>query len=359
MTNRLLFLNGLAIFMIAVQHASEYGLQAMFVWANAAQSQAIAVPDNMLPYYITMVIRQITALAVPAFLFISGYFVAFLARGKEAKLTLKMVMPRIKTLIPPFIVWTIIRYILLRRLPTSVDEILDPYHFVPLLIQFYLLSPLLVPAAKKRPILLLAFFVALHLVIQGLRYLGNIGIEIAAANSVLAWMPRWTFIGQQPFWFPFGLVFGLHSRTIIPWLVKNRRLMVAGAILFAVLAIVELFNGIRMAEDGIVNPNFSSFSKTFFILFFILAAVVIDVPRNRVTKFFNDIGAQSLGMYLGNIPSIYVVSVLIYHLIPQLLHIQIIYQPLLVLVGLFIPLGLMDLVRRIPFSRPHYRTIFG
>jgi fucose 4-O-acetylase-like acetyltransferase len=306
-----------------------------------------------------MIIRQIVAFAVPGFLFISGYFVAFLARGKEGKVTLSMVMPRIKILIPPFIIWTIIRYVLLRRLPTSVDEILDPYHFVPLLIQFYLLSPIIVPVAKKRPVLLLAIFAVLHLGIQALRYFANIGIDVPGTDVILSLTPRWVFIGQQPFWFPFGVVFGLHSRAMTPWLVKNKGKLIAATIIFALLSLAELFNAIRLSENGLVNSNFSSFTKTIFIFFLILAITVIDIPKNRVTKFINDIGTQSLGIYLANIPSVYVVAVLMYRLLPWILERQLLYQTLLTIVGVAIPLALMAIVRRSSILRPYYRTIFG
>ena len=133
-SKKLLILNGLAIIAVPLHHAAAYGLQAMFYWTD--RYRPVSVPNfdqiNSISYYVTTAIRQLDAFSVPAFLFISGYFIAFMARGEKSEVTWSLVTARVKTLLPPFLIWTVIRYALLRDFPSSIDDVLDPYHFIPL-----------------------------------------------------------------------------------------------------------------------------------------------------------------------------------------------------------------------------------
>lgn len=361
MSNRLLFLSGLAILMISVQHATAYGLQAMFSWSNSIQTGAVT-PDEVftsLPYYVTMILRQLAAFAVPGFLFISGYFLAFMARGKNSKVTFQTMLPRIKILLPPFFIWTIIRFAMLRSIPASVEDFFQPYHFIPLLIQFYLIAPLLVPLARKHPVFLLLAFGAMQLGVQYFRYLDDLGMQLTGLSALIAETPRWLFFGQQPFWFPLGLVVGLHTQSIVPRLVKMRWALVAMTVLLAILSVVEYFVADRLNGEIWIGPSFSGFIRNFYILFMILALISIDIAASPVKSFIQTLGSQSLGIYLANIPSIYAVALLMYHLTPWALEIQVIYQVVLTIAGLAIPLLLMRMVRSLNSLRPSYRYIFG
>ncbi len=360
MGRRLLFLNGLAILTIPIHHATAYGLQAMFIWTDRFRDVSVPNYDLLgsLAYYVMVIIRQLDTYSVPAFLFISGYFVAFMVRGKNSTLSPGTVIPRIKVLVPPFIVWTVIRYALLRHVPTSLDEVLDPYHFVPILIQFYLLSPWLVPLARRNWKAFLSVFALIHLGVQSIRYVANLGVGFPGLDLLLTLTPRWIFIGQQPFWFPFGLVFGLHSSVFTPWLRRYRWQLVAATIFFGVSSFVEYQIADYLNGELWIGPTFSGFSRNFYILFFILAALTIDIKAPRLTKIVNTIGAHSLGIYLANIPVVYVIAVAMYRLTPQILGIQPVYVTVLFTAGLGIPLLLMWLVRRSPF-RPAYRLLFG
>jgi hypothetical protein len=111
--------------------------------------------------------------------------------------------------------------------------------------------------------------------------------------------------------------------------------------------------------DVWIGPSFAGFIRNFYILFMILTLISIDIATNAATKQIHTLGSQSLGIYLANIPSIYVVALLMYHLTPWALEIQIIYQTVLAFAGLAIPLLLMRIVRGLTTLRPSYRYIFG
>ncbi len=360
MTRRLLFLNGLAILTIPIHHATAYGLQAMFYWAD--RYRPVTVPNFDLlgspSYYISIIIRQLDTYSVPGFLFISGFFVAFMARGKNSKVTWKTIMPRVKVLIIPFVVWTVIRYVVLRRFPTSLDEILNPYHFIPLLIQFYLLAPFLVPLAKDRWKLLLGVAAFIHLSVQAIRYTNNIGVEFPGQDMLLVLIPRWIVIGQQPFWFPFGLVFGLHLKEFSQRLAQFKWQLLVAVVVFGVLSVVEYQVADFINGEAWIGPSFSGFSRNFYILAFLLYVLSLDKISPTMMKHFTALGTKSLGIYLANIPFIYVLAVLMYRLTPWVLGNQLLYQTALFAIGLGGPLLLMRLVQRSPL-RGSYRYLFG
>jgi hypothetical protein len=150
LSKRLLWLNGAAIIAIAVHHAAAFSLQAMFDWTD--RYLAVTVPNydqlGSPAYHILMTLRLLLTFAGPAFFFISGYFVGITAKGSST-VSWSMVFSRIKLLLLPFLLWTAVRFILLRDLPEDIDDILTPYHWIPLLIQFYLVSPFIVTLARR------------------------------------------------------------------------------------------------------------------------------------------------------------------------------------------------------------------
>jgi len=362
MTKKLLLLNGLAILMIPLQHAGGYGFQAMFEWTDRYR-QVTSLPNFDLlgtpAYYGILVLRQLATFSVPSFLFISGYFLAFLARGKDAKVTWSKVLPRIKVLLFPFVIWTVIRYaFVLRSWPTSLDDLLDPYAFVPILIQFYLLSPLLVPIARKRWKLFLAIFALMHLALQVTRALNSIDVHFPGQVLLLTATPRWFFLGQQPFWFPFGLVFGLHFQKYTEQLVQLRPKLLVGTVILFVLSIVEYLVADTLNPAAWIGPTYSGVALNFYIIAAMLLILSLDESKFPYSKTISDLGTKSLGIYMGNIPAIFLTAFMMYHLTSWALGVQLLYVPILFTAGLGGPLLFMWIVRKTPL-RPAYRYLFG
>jgi peptidoglycan/LPS O-acetylase OafA/YrhL len=360
MAKKLLLLNGLAILAIPIHHATAYGLSAMFEWTD--RYLPVTVPNydllGSIPYYVIVVLRQLDIYAVPAFLFISGYFIAFSVRGKEKNLSYKTILPRIKILLIPFVIWTGLRYIMLRRLPTSIDDLLNPYHFIPLLIQFYLLAPFLVILARKNWKLLLILAATLQLSIQGMQLLQGVGIHYPITDTILTLSPRWLFYGQQPFWFPFGLVFGLYGSQWSKLLNGRSRIYFIAVIIFGILSIGEYFVADQLNGALWIGPTFPGVFKNFYILAVLLLILAIDEKTIPGSKEISNVGTHSLGIYLANIPFVYLFAFLMYHLTPQALGAQFIYMTILFIVGLGGPLLLMWFVRR-SRARKSYRYLFG
>lgn len=359
MVKRLLLLNGFAAIAIPMHHAAAYGLLAMFQWTD--RYRPVEVPNYDLlgspPYFAMIALRLVLGYAIPSFLFVSGFFVAFMARGTQTRLNLTMVLPRIKVLLVPFFLWSVFRFILIKSYPNDVNEFLDPYHFIPLLIQFYLLSPLLMPLAKKRWKLFLFSAALLQIIMVAIRYSDNLGVVFPGQEQILNMTPRWLFI-NQPFWFPFGVVVGLRLELIAQQLEKYRGFFLLALAIFAISTMVEYQVVDHLNGDRWLGPVFGGISRQLYSLAFILTVISSGERSVPYSKEISQISAKSLGIYMMNIPAIYVTASLMYHLTPWLLGVHLIYMVVLFIAGLGGPLLLMEAIRRTP-TRRGYRLLFG
>ena len=359
MYKRLLLLNGLAALAIPMHHAAAFGLLAMFQWTNRYRPVKVPNYDQLgsLSYHLLIDTRLLMGFAVPAFLFVSGFFVAFLGKGKHSNIQWSMVLPRIKVLLLPFAVWTIFHFFINMSLPNSLDDILDPYFFIPVLIQFYLLSPLLIPLAKRRWRLLLVIAAFIHLSLFSLRYLQVLGIEIPGQEQILSLTPRWLFFAE-PLWFPLGLIAGLHLNSFGPLLARFRSSLPILMIVSGLLTIVEyhlIDHGNGDVWLGPVFAGIARFPYAITVIFSVLAFKDVSIPFSRQ---LSNLSTKSLGIYMANLPFIYVVASLMYHLTPWLLGVYPLYLIILFIVGTAGPLVLMQSVRLSPV-RMGYRYLFG
>jgi hypothetical protein len=90
-----------------------------------------------------------------------------------------------------------------------------------------------------------------------------------------------------------------------------------------------------------------------------LSFAAFDKTKLPFTPQLTELGIKSLGIYLANSPAIFIVSAIIYHKIPWLLGQPFLYQGLLFLFGLGVPLLLMSISIRLSVTRPGYRYVFG
>lgn len=110
MTKRLFLLNGLAILAVVCSHATGWGSIAMSPWAD--RYRLVVGPDydqtGTLPYYMLLAMKCLMPFSVPAFLFVSGFFVAYAARGSQSALSWKMVIVRLRNLLVPYLIWSVV-----------------------------------------------------------------------------------------------------------------------------------------------------------------------------------------------------------------------------------------------------------
>lgn len=368
MIKRLLYLNGLAVLTVILYHSSAWGFIAMFYWTD--QYRPVNVPNfDMLgspSYFALRGIEQLIIYGIPAFLFVSGFFIAISTRRSEKTIGWKLIVSRVKNLIIPFVIWSLVilgleiaqgaRYSVLELIRTLVlGQTTDAYYFVPVLVQMYLLSPFLVPLARNNWKLLLAAAGVLQVFVMLLHYtqILNLGV-VTGPLSVLT--RSWFFPGFI-FWFALGIVIGFHLDAFKPTLVRLRWFFVAGLVMFFVIGIFEWEYLLQASGEAWIGPR-ETLIDNFYALFFLLTFLAFQTTRLPLPGQLSELGTKSYGIYLVHSPVLEYTARIIYNFVPFLLAYQILFQPILYAAGLGIPLLLMAVVNRSPFRR-YYSYLFG
>jgi probable poly-beta-1,6-N-acetyl-D-glucosamine export protein len=369
MARRLLFLNGLAIIGAVLNHAAGWGYVAMFYWAH--RFRPVSSPNfdmiGSFSYYSLRSIEQIITSAIPAFLFVSGFFVAFATRKSQSTVDWKFIGIRIRYLAIPYLLWSLlmlsfeavegvfytpIEY--LRRI--LLGETTAAFYFVPLLIQLYLLAPYLVPLARNRWKLLLLVSGLLQVVVHIIRYYQIINIPLPF-NAVMNFFAAGWFFPGNLFWFSLGIVFGFHQQIFKPFLIRFRWQMLAAAFLLLAAGIFEWELLFAASGQDWITPK-ETLLDNFLSITFLLCFLAFDQAPTPITRFIEELGSRSFGIYLVHSLVLTVAARAVYHLAPWMLGMQIFFQPLLILLGIGIPLLLMEIVKRSP-ARRIYSYQFG
>lgn len=369
MTRRFQLLGGLAILAVVCHHATGWGYTAMFWWTD--RYRAVATPNfdqaGTLPYYGLLAIQQLTAFSVPAFLFISGFFVAYVARGSRSALQWNTVLKRIRNLLVPYAIWSVMIFLSdalqgLTRTPVEylsrlmLGRATSAYYYIPLLCQFYLLSPLVAALAKSRPRLVAAVSALLQLGTLSLGYLVACGMQTPAVTLMMRMTPGWSF-PRWAFFFTFGVVSGSHLTQFKQWLTKLKWGLLVALVPLGLLALFEPQAPLQPdAQDW--ERALASVSSHLYAVVFILCFLAFDratIPGSRVIYRLN---RSSFGIYLLHPTVLEFVARLIRQVMPRLLAHQVILQPLLVALGVGVPLSFMTIVSKSP-ARRLYRYLFG
>lgn len=345
--------------MVVLNHSASYGLNALFFWTD--RYLPVSVPNfdqyGSLAYYILFFIHELAEFAIPAFLFVSGFFIAFAVRTGQEGIRWDFIFSRIKKLIVPFTIWSIIVIIVLQRFPPTLRQILTVYYYIPLIIQYYLLSPILIPLARKRWKLLLVTTAIIQFGLESLRLLALLGVDFPGMNLVIQLSPIWLFPGRI-FYFSIGLVAGLHINEFGTWLTRSRWILLTSSVMLFVLSIVEYEYLVNLLQDEWLIPKYSGLFRGLYAVTFTLSILAFDKIPIPYPKKISNLGGKSLGIYFANTPLLYVAASFIYFLTPIILGYALVYQAILITSGLGGTLLLMWLVLKSPVKKA-YPFIFG
>ncbi|MCL5999495.1 MAG: acyltransferase [Chloroflexi bacterium] len=369
MTKRLFTMNGLAILAVVCNHAAGWGYTAMFWWTNRYRSVSVPNYDQLgsFAYYVLLVVKRLTLFSVPAFLFVSGFLITYAVMGNPPVLKWKTVRVRLGTFLTPYLIWSLTIFAAdfvqgAHYSPTEyltwllIGKAVDAYFFVPLLCQFFLLAPMLVPLAKYHWRLLLIAAALVQLATISLQYLHTFGVNGSALDSLLLLTSGWLFLRWASF-FVLGLVIGFHLDACKQWLTRMKRVLLASLIVLIVLALLEpqLINMLT-GEDwsGSLLPITTNLYAVTFILTY-LAFDTITVTFSNVLSIF---GSKTFGIYLLHPTLLELTARLVYHIAPWMLEYQFLFQLVLVICGLGVPILFMTAIAKSP-TRRYYRYLFG
>ncbi len=369
MIKRLLYLNGLAILGVLLYHASGWGFVALFWWTD--RYQAVSAPNfdqaGSAEYFLLRFIEQLATAAVPAFLLVSGFFVAFATGRSQRTIGWNVIGSRIKNLLIPYALWSLAFFavdgllgdtyslaVYLRRL--LLGQATESFYYVPLLVQFYLLSPLLVPIARRHWKALLAVAAVVQLGLHLLRYLQYLGPDWLEIERMLGLATSRFFPGHL-LYFSMGLVIGLHLPAAKQLLDRAKWALLIATPTLLVLGMVEWELLLRQSGQDWLAPALTVVDDLY-SLAFVLALLAFEKITLPLTKPMGDLGTKSYGIYLSNALVLMLAAKAIYRLAPGLLDQTLLFVVILITLGLAAPLALMALVNRSP-ARRYYKIIFG
>lgn len=338
-------------------------MTSMFSW-NARYPISIAAETlaSSPSYYLLRAVEQVVVFSIPAFIFVSGYFAAFMAGRQSSKVSFKQTFSRIKGLLIPYLIWSILfigmgivegKSFLPSRILTNllVGSTTPAYYYVPLIIQLYLIAPILILAAKKNWKALLMITGLIQILIQLPVSLSLLGLK-NELTTVLLQIPKWLFITRL-FWFSTGIVAGLYLSKLRPSLQKMNKAFGFASILFLIAGFVEweILNGPIQTRETVMDW----FYQISVLLFFLSLS---DQQKLPLINAFNLLGSKSFGIYLAHVPVMEITARGIYLLAPWILPNHLLFFALIFITGIGIPL----LGMRIIFSsrlRPVYGYLFG
>lgn len=332
--------------------------------ARLAMSNAGHPPLQGPATYVVTFFYQLGIFAVPLFLFVSGAFMAYAARGNPPTLGWKVVGNGLRRMIWPYVIWSLLFYVLVyfhydesATLLGYAKHLLTgyPFHFIPLLIFFYVLSPVLVWFSNrfglKGSILLLVLLAVYQVILLNLQVPRTLGVRFPDWLQILYLPVLGGTLAQWAIYFPLGLFYSLHARRINPVLQRGRYLL--GALILIFFGIGYLYE-MRLVQ-GPVLP---------LAIFFASLPLMLStplLPRNKIprVKEFELIGKRSYGLYLMHLIAIDLTLVLLEWLLPGFIGYPLLLMPLLFVVGVGLPMWIMEKAARWKGIRPLYPYIFG
>ena len=343
----------------------------MFWWVDTYRN--VPAPNfdqyGSLTHWALVAIMQLTLFSVPAFLFVSGYFVAYAGRGTRASLTWKVIRVRITRLLIPYFIWSVLFFIadLLQGIVYTPIEYATKlvvgnadgykvFFYVPLLCQFYLLSPFLTRLARKNWQLLVAVaaIVQFGLVVVG--YLNVFDVPIPGRAEIQRFTPVWTF----PVWllyYVLGIVAGMHAAPICRWLERWKWGLFAVLLVTIGLVVIEPELVCGATGKAWARGPFL-ISSNLYSIAFVACFLAIDQRYLPFRRLFNQAAGKTYGIYLQHAKVLEFSSRLIRRLSPQILAIQPVFVPLLIIAGVGLPWLFMSVVAKSP-ARGMHRYLFG
>ena len=346
-------LSGLAILVVLLNHVTWHILR------DYTPGMA-----NLLPALPYIILDQIGKFAVPAFVFTSGYFIAYTTSDGRKDLKWSVVQARLLGLIWPWLIWTAIFSLMqvLNNIQLDWKIILSnffiQYYFIPLLLEYYLLAMIVVPLAKTHMRELLLGAAILQLALIAVFY---------ARVYLPSFPPEWyPYVDIGPvrdlrfvFFFPLGIAAGMHLRELRNWLISLKAAMPYLIIFFFVLQSIEAAAAFSMGPQFFpIGADQTRLSSALFALSVLLTFSLYERIPMPFHKFITFAGANTFGYYLSHYIILGALDRVLMMVVPWLGAVDWLQLPVLFAGLLAISTGMMEAVKRLPVKR-FYRYVFG
>lgn len=352
MNRQFVALSGVAMVLIVLNHAVHMSLEF-------PAELGYTLVEGWPRFFLTL-LQAFGAFAVPIFLFISGSFVAYAASAAtrtSSPISLKFIWAGLRNILWPYLIWSVVFYIVIYLQYGQTFSPLGylknlavgyPFHFIPLLMLYYIAAPLLIPLARRYGLWLLLAIGLGQLLLIAIREPGIFAFTLPAFTARLFPPVIGDRLADWAIYFPMGLVFSLHAKALRPHLLRWRWLFVALAAFIFLLGLLHL--------QSIVNAPWARLLCPFPLLF---ALPVVNRNEIPAVAHFELVGKHAYGLYLTHLIVIDLLLILIRALLPSLLNLQLLLVPLLFAAGLIFPIFVMKTLAQRPPARKVYRYVFG
>ena len=342
-------LRGIAILLVVLNHS-------VFFATSAPAEYGLPVPGGAAGNFL-IALGLLGWLAVPTFLFISGNFFAYAAQGSPPKLSYKIVWVNFLHLLWPYLIWSCIYYLVLFFVQGThltvggyIKSLLVgfPFNFVPLILFFYLISPILIWLFNRigwLPILLIigAYQLFLILALDSEQY----GLVLPGWTHYLVVPALARTMADWGIYFPLGMALRFNARQITPWLQKLKWPLIALTVAFYVIIILHASRILRFPLSRHIYP-----------LTFVLLTPLITRDSIPFTRWFENVGKKAYALYMIHLTLLVGLTALLEQYFPQVFGYPVLLVIAFFLLAVFIPLGFINLVARIP-NQHVYRYVFG
>jgi peptidoglycan/LPS O-acetylase OafA/YrhL len=248
-------LRGLAILLVVVNHAITLTLDGV---------RTHGFPP--LPGWERVVLvglRSLGLVAVPIFLFLSGYFAVYAMRGKPMAAAYRSVRLSLQHMLIPYLLWSIVFYLGIYVLLGEAYTVLEyvkfllvgyPFNFVPLLVLFYLASPLLIRVAQRWPSVVLIGIGLYQLFLAFVQLPGLLGVTLPAWAVYLTPPGLRLTMALWGIFFPLGLVFSLHEGAAKSLVQRGWIALAVASLGLYLLATLDVLGLIVAPLAGVVLP---------------------------------------------------------------------------------------------------------
>jgi peptidoglycan/LPS O-acetylase OafA/YrhL len=348
MNRQFVALSGVAMMLIVLNHSIQLGLEY-----TAASN--IAMPAAWV-LVILQIFQAFGNFAVPVFLFISGAFIAYAARGEPPRLSWKFLRSGLTHILVPYLIWSLVFYIILFTNRGTVFGPLDyirnllvgyPYHFIPLLVFFYLTSPLVVRLGARYAWWFIAVIAVYQLFLINIKYPGALGFIYPDWANYLRIPVLWSTMADWLVCFPLGMVISMNAQSIKPWLQRYKWVFTGLTLVLLVVALLEAHDIGSAFITRLIAP----------IVFLLVIPVI---PRSSIpgVQFLERVGKRSYGLYLTHLIVLDTILLLLSLSVPAVFRLSILLYPIIFAIGLLIPLWVINAFSRSPI-RKHYKFVFG
>jgi len=344
------YLRGLAILGVVFNHANWHVLSRF----TAGQAQG----------YPFVVFDQLGKFAIPAFMFITGHFIAYTTSGGKHDLRWQVIWARFENLLWPWLIWSAILVVGQSFQGRSISlaeflrNLIVQYYFIPLLIFYYLLAPWVARCARRNAGLLLAGAAVVQLLAVALFYARVYHPHFPGV------LKSWVDLGpleylRFAFYFPFGIVCGMFSARVKESLARFKPILPWLTLCLCVFSVVESVMVYHMGGDvWPIGGDQTRLSAALFSTALICCFVALDKLPMPFSRTINELGTHSYGLYLCHYPILGIIAKVIQHATPWVASQEWLLLPLLFGLTVALSMLLMAGMSRLPTKR-FYRYLFG